>query len=136
MFNLIQFSYRSRHSVVGMATGYVLDNTGIGVRIPIESKTFICFILVRHTNNIMKKLNSSAQCEWMELCSFFIIKNFYFSNRLDRLSVHKTSYTMGTGSSFPGIQRPGRETDHSTPTSAEVKKMWIYTSTPPHVFMA
>jgi hypothetical protein len=25
----------------------------------------------------------------------------------------------------------GREADHSPPTSAEVKKMWIYTSTPP-----
>jgi hypothetical protein len=30
----------------------------------------------------------------------------------------------------PGVQRPGREADHSTPASAEVKEMWIYTSTP------
>jgi hypothetical protein len=30
----------------------------------------------------------------------------------------------------------GREADHSPPTSAEVKKMWIYTSTPPYAFMA
>jgi hypothetical protein len=30
----------------------------------------------------------------------------------------------------PGVKRPGRETDHSPPTSAEVKKMWIYTPTP------
>jgi hypothetical protein len=29
--------------------------------------------------------------------------------------------------------RQGRETDHSPPTSAEVKKMWIYTSTPLYV---
>jgi hypothetical protein len=35
-----------------------------------------------------------------------------------------------------GIKRPGREADHSPPTSAEVKKTWIYTFTPPHVFMA
>jgi hypothetical protein len=28
-----------------------------------------------------------------------------------------------------GVKRPGREADHSSPTSAEVKKMWIYTST-------
>jgi hypothetical protein len=40
---------------------------------------------------------------------------------------------MGTGGSFPGEKRPGREADHSPPTSAEVKKMWIYTSTPPYV---
>jgi hypothetical protein len=50
--------------------------------------------------------------------------------------VHPTSYIMGTGGSFPGVKRQGPEADHSTPTSAEVKKMWIYTSTPPYVFMA
>jgi hypothetical protein len=32
---------------------------------------------------------------------------------------------MGTG-----VKRPGREAGHSPPASAEVKKMWIYTSTP------
>jgi hypothetical protein len=36
----------------------------------------------------------------------------------------------------PGVKRQGREADCSPPTSAEVKKMWIYTSTPPYVFMA
>jgi hypothetical protein len=30
----------------------------------------------------------------------------------------------------------GREADHSPPINAEVKKMWIYTSIPPYVFMA
>jgi hypothetical protein len=50
--------------------------------------------------------------------------------------VHPTSYTMGTGSCFPEVKRPGREADHSPPTSAEVKKMWMYTSTPPYAFMA
>jgi hypothetical protein len=50
--------------------------------------------------------------------------------------VHPTSYKMGNGGSFPGVKRKGREADHSPPASAEVKKMWIYTSTPPYVFMA
>jgi hypothetical protein len=31
----------------------------------------------------------------------------------------------------PGVKRQGREADRSPPTSAEVKKTWIYTSTPP-----
>jgi hypothetical protein len=31
---------------------------------------------------------------------------------------------------FPGVKRQGREADHSSPTSAKVKIMWIYTSTP------
>jgi hypothetical protein len=35
-----------------------------------------------------------------------------------------------------GIKQPGRETDHSLPTSAEVKNTWIYTSTTLYVFMA
>jgi hypothetical protein len=50
--------------------------------------------------------------------------------------VHSTSYKMDTGGSFPGVKRQGLEADHSPPTSAEVKKMWIYTSTLLYVFMA
>jgi hypothetical protein len=46
------------------------------------------------------------------------------------------SYTMRTRGLFSGVKRPGREADHSPPTSVEVKKMWIYTSTPPYTFMA
>jgi hypothetical protein len=30
-----------------------------------------------------------------------------------------------------GIKRPGREADHSPPSSAEVKNTWSFTSTPP-----
>jgi hypothetical protein len=48
--------------------------------------------------------------------------------------VHPTSYTMGTWGSFPGVERSGREADHSPPTSAEVKIMWIYKYTPPYVY--
>jgi hypothetical protein len=29
------------------------------------------------------------------------------------------------------VKRPGREADHSLPSSAEVKNAWSYTSTPP-----
>jgi hypothetical protein len=35
----------------------------------------------------------------------------------------------------PGVKRPEREADHSPPASAEVKKMWIYMTTPPYAFM-
>jgi hypothetical protein len=40
------------------------------------------------------------------------------------------------GALSSGVKQPGREADHSTPTSANVKNTWIYTSTPPYVFMA
>jgi hypothetical protein len=36
----------------------------------------------------------------------------------------------------PGVKQPGREADHSPPSSAEVKNTWIYTTTPLYVFMA
>ncbi|PNF23996.1 hypothetical protein B7P43_G09283, partial [Cryptotermes secundus] len=47
----------------------------------------------------------------------------------------------GVGVRVPGslsseVKRPGREADHSPPTSAEVKKIWIYISTSPYPFMA
>jgi hypothetical protein len=49
---------------------------------------------------------------------------------------HPVSYPIGKGGSSPGVKQPGREADHSPPTSAEVKKTWIYTSAPPYTFMA
>jgi hypothetical protein len=36
----------------------------------------------------------------------------------------------------PGVKLPRHEADHSPPTSDEVKKMWVYKSTPPYIFMA
>jgi hypothetical protein len=35
------------------------------------------------------------------------------------------------GALYLGIKRPGREADHSPPSSAEVKNAWRYTCTPP-----
>jgi len=32
---------------------------------------------------------------------------------------------------IPGVERPGREADHSHLSSSKVKNAWSYTSTPP-----
>jgi hypothetical protein len=56
--------------------------------------------------------------------------------RPDRLSGPPNLLYNGYQELFPGGKVAGREADHSPPTSAEVKKMWIYTSTPPYAFMA
>jgi hypothetical protein len=48
---------------------------------------------------------------------------------------HSTSYPMGTGTLFPGVKWPEHEADHSPSASTEVKKIWIYTSTPAYAFM-
>jgi hypothetical protein len=42
---------------------------------------------------------------------------------------------MGIGALSPKLKQPGRETDHSPTTSAQIKNTSIYTSTPPYVLM-
>jgi hypothetical protein len=82
--------YRSRDSVVGIATSYGLDDRGVEEFSPLH--------LVQTGSGV---------------------------------------HQMGTGGFlYPGIKRPEREADHSPAASSEVKKMWIYTSTPPCAFMA
>jgi hypothetical protein len=39
------------------------------------------------------------------------------------------------GALFPWLKQQGHEADYLTPTCAEIKKMWSYTSTPPYTFM-
>jgi len=43
---------------------------------------------------------------------------------------HPASYPVDTGGTFSGVKRPGRESDHSLPFSAEVKNARSYTSSP------
>jgi hypothetical protein len=75
---------------------------------------------------------------------FFI---FMLLDSINKLDSHPNSqefsllHVVQTGSGAhpdfysPGVKRLGREADHSPPTSAEVKKTWIYTSIPSYVFM-
>jgi hypothetical protein len=46
---------------------------------------------------------------------------------------HPASYTTGTGGSLQGVNRSGREADHSPPFCAKVNNAWSYTSTPPYI---
>jgi hypothetical protein len=62
---------------------------------------------------------------------------FAFPYRPDRLSGAPSFLSNGHWGLFlPGVKRQGREADHSPPTSAEVKKTWIYASSFPYAFMA
>jgi hypothetical protein len=64
------------------------------------------------------------------------IKNFLFKSSRLALGSTQPPIQWVPGTISLGLKRPVREADHSPPTSAEVKKMWIYTSTPPYAFMA
>jgi hypothetical protein len=84
---------RSRDSTVGIATGYELDNRGVGVQDLVGSRTFSSPVSRPHLGPTQPPI------QWEP------------------------------GVLSLGIKQPGSEADRSHPSSAEVKKMWIYTST-------
>jgi hypothetical protein len=84
--NISSFSSKSRDSAVGIATGYGLDDRGIGVRVPVGATIF----------------TSPYRLDWLWGPPSLL------SNSLE-------------------VRRPRCEADHSPATSAEVKKMCIYT---------
>jgi hypothetical protein len=61
-----------------------------------------------------------------------------FSSTSSRLAPGSTQLPIQLvpGALSPGVKRPGLEADHLPLTSAKVKKMCIYTSTPPYAVMA
>jgi hypothetical protein len=61
---------------------------------------------------------------------------FSSPRRPDRLWGPSTLLSNGYRDLSPGINWPRHEADPTPPSSAEVKKMWIYTSTPPYAFMS
>jgi hypothetical protein len=60
-----------------------------------------------------------------------MVKNFLFS-KSSKPALRSTQPPIQwvPGALSPGVKQAGYEVDHSPPISAEVKKMWIYTSTP------
>jgi hypothetical protein len=80
--------------------------------------------------------------EFLHLFSLLVtlsgkVKNFLFStSSRPALGFTQPPIQWVPGAHFLGVKRRGREAGHSPPASAEVKKMWIYTSTPPYAFMA
>jgi hypothetical protein len=67
---------------------------------------------------------------WAGVPSPSKVKNFLFSTLSTQPLIQWLPRALSTG-----LKRPRSEVDHSPPASAEVKEMWIYTSTPPYVFM-
>jgi hypothetical protein len=59
------------------------------------------------------------------------VKNFLFcTSSSPVLRPTQPPIKWVSGSVSPGVKRQGREDDHSPTASADVKKMWIYSSTP------
>jgi len=52
---------------------------------------------------------------------------------LDTISYYSYSHYSSSGAGIAlslGVERPGREADHSPPSSAKIKNEWGYNSTP------
>jgi hypothetical protein len=65
------------------------------------------------------------------------VKNFLFStSSIPALGLTQPLIQWVRGVLSLGVKGQGREAAHSPPFSTEVKKMWIYTSTPSYAFMA
>jgi hypothetical protein len=65
------------------------------------------------------------------------VKNFFFfTSSRPALGLTQPPTQGMPRAPFLGVKRPGREADHSPPTSADVKNMWIYTTAAPYAFMA
>jgi hypothetical protein len=102
-----------------------------------------CFNVSSPKNVIANYEGHSAVSDWLlagrprgRSSSPCVVKNFHVSLS-SRPTLGSTQppmkWVMAALSS--GLKRPGREADHSPPTSGEVKKTWVYTSTPPYAFM-
>jgi hypothetical protein len=91
----------SLDSAVGIATGYGLDDRGIGVRVPV------------------------------------ILRIFTFPCRPDRFWGSPILLSNGYRGLFPrGLSGRGVKLTTHLQLVSEVKKIWIYTFTPPYAFMA
>jgi hypothetical protein len=64
---------------------------------------------------------------------FFLVLDFISSTSV--LGPTNLPIRWTPGAPCLGVKLQGREANHSPPTSAKVKKTWIYTSNSPYVFM-
>jgi hypothetical protein len=92
------------------------------------SRSFIVRTYANYTFIYVNRLAQSVQClttDWTAGIRSPTGLKVFSSNLWVQTGsgAHPASYTMGTVGSFPGGKaRPGRDADHSPPSSAEVKK--------------
>jgi hypothetical protein len=74
---------------------------------------------------------------WTPGVQFLAGAGFFLFNTASRLALGPTQLPIKwvLGALSLGVKQLGCEADHSTPSRAEVKDTWSYTSTPPYAFM-
>jgi hypothetical protein len=87
-----------------------------------------------------------AICKWHKLDCHITKIPFVLNHLFKKVGVRVKNFVSSTssrppilwvrGALSPVVKQLGHEADHSSPAAAEVKKIRIYTSTPPYTFMA
>jgi hypothetical protein len=88
--------------------------------------------VLNHSNQILRRFPFKYFPRMIGSSSPGRAGNFFVFTTVSRpaLGPHPVSYPISTRGSFPGVKRPGREADHTPPSSAEVKNALSYTSNP------
>ena len=110
------------------------DTVQFGSYIPVFRKNcYSCLYGRRYLNQV--GIQTRLQAGYPDFDSRQGRGNFILSNVQSGTGVHPHSYSEGTGSTLPfldrGIKRPQHAVDHPPLSRAEVKNEWSYTSTPP-----
>jgi hypothetical protein len=89
------------------------------------SETLFSFQNIRRwtkSRNLVIVIAKYLDQNWFHTLRLFLL-NFFFSPCVHTsFEAHPASYPVATGASFPrGKARPGRDADHSPPSSAEVE---------------
>jgi hypothetical protein len=90
-----------------------------------------------HLHAIVFKYRAGLRTGWSEVRFSAGVGNFSFHNRVQTGSgVHPAPYPVGTDAASLVVKRPVHETDHSPPSSAEVKNAWSCTSASQYAFLS
>jgi hypothetical protein len=83
------------------------------------------FLTIRHIKTFQRKVvDFTKRRQWVRIFLFTTASRPALWSTQPRIQ-------WVTGALSVGVKWPGREADHSLPSSAEVKNAWSYTSTPP-----
>jgi hypothetical protein len=97
----------------------------------------LSFHTTSYTSRILLHLSTLLLMSYFSLAyKLFMSVEVSFRQRIQTdYGAHMCSHELGKGYIFPEVKRPGHEADHLPPSSAEVKNVCSYTSTPPYIFM-
>jgi hypothetical protein len=78
----------------------------------------------------------AGRSKYLSLSSSRVMNLYYLVSSRPVLGSTQLRIQLVPGNFTLGMKRQGREAEHSSTTSSDVKKMWVHTSIYPYVFIA